>query len=98
MYKEILGLESNFRTLRVFAIKIIKFTCMEELIQELIAWYVTMWYILGEQIKERSVWTRAGSEGWVKEVIAEFNLARYETGKRTLNGKGTKYTRVEISY
>ena len=58
-----------------------------------------MWYILGEQIKERSVWTRAGSEEWVKEVIAEFNLARQEIEeKRTLNGQGTKYTRMEISY
>ena len=45
------------------------------------------------------MWTRAGSEEWVKEVIAEFNLARQEIEeKRTLNGKGTKYTRVEISY
>lgn len=41
-----------------------------------------MWYILGKQTKERSVWTRAGSEGWVKEVIAEFNLARQETEER----------------
>ena len=50
--------------------------------QELITWYVTMWYILGGQIKERSVWTGAGSEGWVKEVIAEFNLARQEIEER----------------